>query len=128
MVKEKIKVLIADDNKDFVAILQEYFTRQEDITVVGEAGNGLETLELISSEMPDIVLLDIIMPHLDGLGVLERIGEADYFDQRPKTIILTAFGQESMAQKLYNWEPIILFLNLLIWILWLIVSGNYLMV
>ena len=99
MLKDKIKVLIADDNKDFVGILQEYFTRQDDITVVGEAFNGLETLDLISSELPDIVLLDIIMPHLDGLGVLERLAEPDYFDSRPKTIMLTAFGQESMAKR-----------------------------
>lgn len=99
MLKEKIKVLIADDNKDFVDILQEYFERQEDMFVVGKGYNGLETLELISSESPDVVLLDIIMPHLDGLGVLEKLAETDYLENRPKIIMLTAFGQESMTQK-----------------------------
>jgi len=99
MLKEKIKVLIADDNKDFVDILQEYLERQEDMFVIGKAYNGLETLELISSESPDVVLLDIIMPHLDGLGVLEKMAENDYLENRPKVIMLTAFGQESMTQK-----------------------------
>ncbi|MDD2211410.1 MAG: sporulation transcription factor Spo0A, partial [Clostridia bacterium] len=99
MLKEKLKVLIADDNKDFVDILEEYFERLDDILVVGKAYNGLETLDLISSESPDVVLLDIIMPHLDGLGVLEKLAESDYVDTRPKTIMLTAFGHESMAQR-----------------------------
>jgi len=99
MLKEKIKVLIADDNKDFVDILHEYLERQEDMFVVGKANNGLETIELISSELPDVVLLDIIMPHLDGLGVLERLAELDYLENRPKIIMLTAFGQETMTQK-----------------------------
>jgi len=99
MLKEKIKVLIADDNKDFVDILQEYLERQDDMFVVGTANNGLETIELISSETPDVVLLDIIMPHLDGLGVLERLAELDYLENRPKIVMLTAFGQETMTQK-----------------------------
>lgn len=97
MLKE-IKVLIADDNKDFVDILRDFFERQEDINVVGVAYNGLETLDMISSETPDLVILDIIMPHLDGIGVLERLATRDYIN-RPKTIMLTAFGQESMTQR-----------------------------
>ncbi len=97
MLKE-IKILIADDNKDFVDILHDYFERQDDLSVVGAASNGLEALDLISSETPDILILDIIMPHLDGIGVLERMNEADYL-HRPKIILLTAFGQETMIQR-----------------------------
>ncbi len=95
---KEIKTLIADDNKDFVDILQDYFDRQDDISIVGTAYNGLEALDLISSQSPDVLILDIIMPHLDGIGVLERMAAADYLD-RPKIILLTAFGQESMIQK-----------------------------
>ena len=92
------KVLIADDNKDFVEILNQYFEKQEDITVVGAAYNGQETLEMISLKMPDVVILDIIMPHLDGIGVLERLTQTELM-QRPKIIMLTAFGQESITQR-----------------------------
>jgi two-component system response regulator (stage 0 sporulation protein A) len=95
---KEIKTLIADDNKDFVDILQDYFERQDDISIVGTAYNGLEALDLISSQSPDVLILDIIMPHLDGIGVLEKMAETDYLD-RPKIILLTAFGQESMIQK-----------------------------
>jgi two-component system response regulator (stage 0 sporulation protein A) len=97
MLKE-IRVAIADDNKDFVDILHDYFERQDDFTIVGTASNGLEAVDLITSESPDILILDIIMPHLDGIGVLERMNKADYL-QRPKTILLTAFGQETMIQR-----------------------------
>lgn len=94
-----IKVLIADDNKDFVDILQDYFEKQDEFLVVGTAYNGLETLDLISLKMPDVVILDIIMPHLDGIGVLEKIAQTEDVVTRPKIVMLTAFGQESMTQR-----------------------------
>jgi len=94
-----IRVLIADDNREFVEIVKEFIDRQEDMTLVGVAYHGNEALELISREEPHVVLLDIIMPHLDGLGVLEKLQNSA---QRPKIIILTAFGQESMTQRAVN--------------------------
>lgn len=98
MYKSPIKVLIADDNKDFVDILNDYFEQQEDFSVVGSAYNGLETLDLINLKLPDVVVLDIIMPHLDGIGVLEKLASQDFIS-RPKIVMLTAFGQESMTQR-----------------------------
>lgn len=94
-----IKVLIADDNKDFVDILHDYFEKQDDFSVVGTAYNGLETLDLISLKLPDVVVLDIIMPHLDGIGVLEKLTQTEDMVTRPKIVMLTAFGQESMTQR-----------------------------
>lgn len=91
-----IRVLLADDNREFVEIVKEFIERQEDMTLVGVAYHGNEALELISREEPHVVLLDIIMPHLDGLGVLEKLQNSS---QRPKIIILTAFGQESMTHR-----------------------------
>ncbi len=94
-----IRVLLADDNREFVEVVKEYIERQEDMSLVGVAYHGNEALELISREEPHVVLLDIIMPHLDGLGVLEKL---QYEHIRPKIIILTAFGQESMTQRAVN--------------------------
>ncbi len=96
MSKTPIKIIIADDNRDFVEILRDYFEKQDDFSIVGTAYNGLETLEMISLLVPDVVILDIIMPHLDGIGVLERLTQSE---TRPKVIMLTAFGQESMTQR-----------------------------
>lgn len=94
--QKPIRVLLADDNREFVEVLKEYITRQEDMQLVGIAYHGNEALDLIYREQPDLVVLDIIMPHLDGLGVLEKI-QSDI--QKPHVIILTAFGQESMTQR-----------------------------
>ncbi|WP_407308350.1 sporulation transcription factor Spo0A [Desulfosporosinus sp. SB140] len=94
-----IRVLLADDNREFVEIVKEFIERQEDMSLVGVAYHGNEALELIAREEPHVVLLDIIMPHLDGLGVLEKLQNVSL---RPKIIILTAFGQESMTQRAVN--------------------------
>ena len=74
-VDNKITVLIADDNRDFAMTLLEYLKKEDDLEVVGVAKDGKEASELISITKPDIAILDVIMPHLDGLGVLEKINE-----------------------------------------------------
>ena len=68
-----ISILIADDNKEFCSILNDYLLNQRDIVVTGIAKDGKEALTLIEEKQPDLVILDIIMPHLDGLGVLEKL-------------------------------------------------------
>lgn len=97
MQREAIKVAIADDNREFSDIMQEYLNQQPDIDLVGVAYNGEQILTVIDEKKPDVVILDIIMPHLDGIGVLERISSAG--GKRPKIIMLTAFGQESITQR-----------------------------
>lgn len=93
-----IRVLIADDNEDFCTMLNDYFMEQSDIEVVGIAHNGVEALEQVVSLQPDLIILDIIMPHLDGLGVLQKIKEMDLTPD-PKVVILTAFGQERVTKE-----------------------------
>ncbi|MDP4179187.1 MAG: response regulator, partial [Bacillota bacterium] len=66
MEESKIKVIIADDNKEFCNILNDYLLNQRDIVVIGIAKDGVEALNLIQEKKPDLVILDIIMPHLDG--------------------------------------------------------------
>lgn len=97
--QKKIQVLLADDNREFTNLLSEYISAQEDMEVVGVAYNGEEVIDFIErGTVPDVLLLDIIMPHLDGLGVLERLSEME-FTTRPKIIMLTAFGQENITQR-----------------------------
>ncbi len=91
------KLMIVDDNRDFCEILKEYFEGQEDCLVTAVAHNGLQALEFLSQDMPDVMILDLIMPHLDGIGVLEKL--ALEYEVRPKVIILTAFGQEAMTKR-----------------------------
>ena len=69
----KITVLIADDNSEFSATLAGYIKSEEDLELIGIAKDGIEAYDLIKNTEPDVVLLDVIMPRLDGLGVLEKI-------------------------------------------------------
>ncbi|OPJ63191.1 sporulation transcription factor Spo0A [Clostridium oryzae] len=98
MEESKITVLIADDNKEFCNILNDYLLNQRDIIVTGIAKDGVEALKLIQEKRPDLVVLDIIMPHLDGLGVLEKINKMD-IDPKPRIIILSAVGQDKITQR-----------------------------
>lgn len=95
---DKIKVVIADDNRDFCKIVSQFITAQDEFEVVGIAKDGIEALSLIDKERPHILILDIIMKHLDGLGVLERLNQTSnsYF---PKVVVLSAVGQDSITQK-----------------------------
>lgn len=98
MANGKVRVLLADDNRDFCELVREFFSRQDDLELVGIAGNGLEVLDLLAKTNPQVLILDIIMPHLDGLGVLEKLNSLD-LPRKPKVIMLTAFGQENITQR-----------------------------
>ncbi len=92
------KILLADDNREFNELLSEYLSKEEDMEIVGNAFNGKEVLELVKENNPDIILLDIIMPHLDGIGVLEELNKME-LSPKPKVIMLTAFGHENITQR-----------------------------
>ena len=98
MENSKISVLIADDNKEFCSILNDYLLNQKDIVVTAIAKDGREALELIEEKEPDLVILDIIMPHLDGLGVLERLNSME-LKKIPRVIVLSAVGQDKITQQ-----------------------------
>ncbi|MFB6465877.1 sporulation transcription factor Spo0A [Cytobacillus sp. Hz8] len=94
----KIKVCVVDDNRELVGLLEDYISSQEDMEVVGIAHNGQECLDTLQHVDPDVLVLDIIMPHLDGLAVLERLRDMKKNPQ-PSVIMLTAFGQEDVTKK-----------------------------
>ncbi|WP_202076740.1 sporulation transcription factor Spo0A [Caldalkalibacillus salinus] len=95
---DRIKIAMADDNREFMNLMSEYFSDQEDIEIVGVAYNGVEMLEVLETEEPDIIILDIIMPRLDGLAVLEKI-RMESLQTQAKVIMLTAFGQEEVTKR-----------------------------
>lgn len=95
---EKITILVADDNNDFTATLSKYLEQEEEMEIIGIARDGNEAYDMAVELQPDILLLDIIMPHLDGLGVLEKLADTD-MEKRPLAIILSAVGQDKITQK-----------------------------
>lgn len=90
------KILLVDDNQQFSSILENFLKEKNDVEVVGVASDGWECLEKLEALNPDVVLLDMIMPRLDGIGVLDRM---QTMQVRPKVIMLTAFANESMIQR-----------------------------
>ena len=96
--REKITVLIADDNQEFSTTWATYLKNQEDMVVVGRAKDGNEALDMVSSLMPDVLLLDVIMPHLDGIGVLEQMNMIK-LNKKPICIMLSAVGQDKVTQR-----------------------------
>lgn len=93
-----IKVAIADDNRDYCEILSDFFRQQEGIDIVSITHDGIQTAEAVKKLLPDVLLLDMVMPHMDGLGVLETIGTYE-LAKTPKVIVLSAVGQETITQK-----------------------------
>ena len=99
---EKITVLISDDNNEFATTLANYLEKDEDMQVVGMAKDGEEALSIISTLKPDVVLLDLIMPKMDGLTVMEQVNKQEFVDKRPYFIVLTAVGQEKITEDAFN--------------------------
>lgn len=97
MEEKRIRVVLADNNRELCSILAEHIGMQEDMELVAIAYDGLQAVELIKEYKPDLLILDITMPYLDGIGVMERLAE---IPDAPQVIVLTAFEQESMVQRL----------------------------
>jgi len=95
---EKIKIAIVDDNKDLIRTMGSYFEQHPEIEVIGTAVNGKLCLELLENIQPDVLLLDIIMPHLDGIAVLDNL-QKDNKLKDIQVIMLTAFGQEDVMKQ-----------------------------
>jgi two-component system response regulator (stage 0 sporulation protein A) len=96
-----IKVLIADDNREFCGILNDYFSNEPDFEIADICTNGMEVLEVLEKKEVEVLILDLIMPYMDGIGVLEKLNQIN-LARRPKIIILTAFGQENITRKQSN--------------------------
>ncbi len=99
MSDNKIKVLLADDNVEFCDVVSNFLGKHEDIEIVGVAHDGIEAFEKIQTYMPDIAIIDGIMPRLDGLGVLERIYDKERQAYAPTCIMLSALSSEKVTQK-----------------------------
>lgn len=84
-----IRAMIIDDEKPARELIDALLADFEDIDVVGECADGRQAVEAIESTRPDLVFLDIRMPHLDGFGVLERLND----DSPPVVIFVTAYDQ-----------------------------------
>ena len=95
---EKLNVAIADDNEILLDLLEEIIKSDEELNVVGKARNGEEVYGIIKSKEPDVVLLDIVMPKMDGLCVMNKVKRDTTIKKQPAFIMVSAIGQESITE------------------------------
>jgi len=88
---EIIRVLLVDDHAVVRQGLRTYLELQEDMRVVGEGSNGREAVELAARLTPDVIVLDLVMPGMDGVEATRRILEQE---PRARVLILTSFGDD----------------------------------
>ena len=98
----KINVAIADDNQRTVEMMTELLEQESDIEVIASADDGEEALRIIKEKQPDVVLLDLIMPKMDGLSVMEKVNMDEQITKRPEFIIVTAVGQERITEDAFR--------------------------
>ncbi len=98
----QLNVAIADDNEKMVRLLGDIVKSDKELNVVGIAKDGVEACEMIRVKEPDIVLLDIVMPKLDGLGVLTKINNDHSLKKHPAFIIISAIGQEKITEDAFS--------------------------
>ncbi|HIX58336.1 MAG TPA: sporulation transcription factor Spo0A [Candidatus Blautia gallistercoris] len=99
---EKLNVAIADDNEKMVEMLGKMIDEDKDLELVGKAHNGEEICNIIKEKEPDVVLLDIIMPKVDGLSVMEKVGHDAGLKKRPSFIVVSAVGQERITENAFQ--------------------------
>lgn len=98
----KVNVAIADDNERMLRLLGDIVRSDKDLEVVGTAKDGEEACQMIRDKEPDVVLLDIIMPKLDGLGVMDRIRKDASLKKRPSFIMISAIGNEKITEDAFG--------------------------
>jgi two-component system chemotaxis response regulator CheB len=89
---ERVRTLVVDDSAFARKVLREALASDPRIEVVGFARDGLEALETIGDLKPDVVTLDLMMPHLDGIGVLKELAS---MKSRSKVVVVSISGEES---------------------------------
>ena len=99
---EQVNVAIADDNERILDLLEEIINMDKELHVVGKAKNGEEMCQIIRNKQPDVVLLDLIMPKMDGLTVMEKINQDKNVQKRPDFIVVTAVGQERITEDAFR--------------------------
>lgn len=99
---EAIKLVAVDDNERILELIEEVVSNEEDIRLVGKAANGVDAVKIIREKQPDVVLLDVIMPKLDGLGVLEELSGDPALKKKPAYIMLSAIGKDNITENAFN--------------------------
>lgn len=98
----KINVAIVDDNEKMVNLLDTILQTDKSIEVIGRGDDGAKALDIIKNQEPDVVLLDLIMPKLDGLEVMQQVNKDTSIKKRPAFIVISAIGKENITENAFS--------------------------
>ena len=98
----ELNIAIADDNRQTLELLGEILEGEKDYHVVGKADNGNEAYNMIMKTRPDVVLMDIVMPGMDGISVMEKIKSNAEMKDSTSFIMVTAAGSENLTAEAYK--------------------------
>ena len=90
--ENKAKIFIADPSEEYRLLLTDVLSAEGDFDVVGSTGDGTKALEFIYALKPDVLLTDVVLSGLDGLSLLEKLGEAE--GAKPAVIVISGFSSE----------------------------------
>lgn len=99
---ENVNVVIVDDNPMILNTLDEVISSEAGLSVIGRADNGKDAIDMIKDTQPDVVLLDLVMPQMDGVTVVENIKKKTSMLKNPAFIILSAVGGEQMTEEAFQ--------------------------
>lgn len=99
---ENVNVVIVDDNPMILNTLDEVISPEAGLSVIGRADNGKDAIDMIKDTQPDVVLLDLVMPQMDGITVVENIKKKTSMLKNPAFIILSAVGGEQMTEEAFQ--------------------------
>lgn len=99
---ENVNVVIVDDNPMILNTLDEVISSEARLSVIGRADNGKDAIDMIKDTQPDVVLLDLVMPQMDGITVVENIKKKTSMLKNPAFIILSAVGGEQMTEEAFQ--------------------------
>lgn len=98
----QLNVAIGDDNERILEMLSSIVKDDKELNLVGKASNGEEMCQIIKNSEPDVVLLDLIMPKMDGFHVMEEVVKNKNLRKIPQFIIVTAIGQEKITEEAFR--------------------------
>ncbi len=94
----KIKLMVVDDNPEVTNSIKNYFQLKSGFDVIGTAGDALEAIQILSRQIPDVIIMDLIMPNADGFCLLEEVRN-QLFLSHIKIIVVSCLSQESIISR-----------------------------
>ncbi len=93
-----MRIMLVDDNVEFRRTMREHLQRQENMRIAAECGTGLEALEMLGKTPVDVIILDIIMPQMDGYSFLEEMNRLQ-MENPPQVIVVSALGRDDFIMR-----------------------------